>query len=34
MGTENVPITGPVLREKATEIAMRLKVENFKASYG
>jgi hypothetical protein len=30
----NVPINGPILQEKATKIAMRLKAENFKASNG
>jgi hypothetical protein len=34
MRPENIPINGPVLWEKATKIALRLKIENFKASNG
>jgi hypothetical protein len=34
MRTENFPFNGPVLWKKAPEIALRLKVENFKASNG
>jgi centromere protein B len=34
MRSENIPINGPVLQEKATKIALSLKIENFKASNG
>jgi hypothetical protein len=34
MRSENIPINRPVLREKATKIALNLKIENFKASNG
>jgi hypothetical protein len=34
MRSENIPINGPVLREKATKIALRLNIENFEASNG
>jgi hypothetical protein len=34
MRTENFPINGPVLQEKATGIALKLKAENFKALNG
>jgi hypothetical protein len=30
----NIPITGPMLQPKATEIAQKLHVENFQASNG
>jgi hypothetical protein len=32
MRLDNVPINGPILREKANEIALRLNIDNFKAS--
>jgi hypothetical protein len=34
MRSDNVPINGPILREKANEIAFRLNIDNFKASNG
>jgi centromere protein B len=34
MSSENIPINGHVLWEKATKIALRQKIENFKASNG
>jgi hypothetical protein len=34
MRSGNVPINGPILREKAHEIALRLNIDNFKASNG
>jgi hypothetical protein len=32
--SENIPVNGLMLWEKATEIALRLKIGNFKASNG
>jgi hypothetical protein len=34
MRSENVPISRPILCQKATDIALRLKIDNFKASNG
>jgi hypothetical protein len=34
MRSENILINEPVLREKATDVALRLKIRNFKASNG
>jgi hypothetical protein len=34
MHSDNVPINGPTLREKANQIALRLNIDNFKASNG
>jgi hypothetical protein len=34
MRSDNVPINGPILREKANEITLRLNIDNFKASNG
>ena len=32
--SENIPISGPMLKEKALEFAGRLKIEGFQASEG
>jgi hypothetical protein len=34
MRSDNFPINGPILREKANEIALRLRIDDFKASNG
>jgi hypothetical protein len=34
MCSDNIPINGPILREKANEIALCLNIDNFKASNG